>query len=104
MPSPAEPAAELSPDEQREAEQRTSVRAKVVHESIRRDGQTELERSAAALAWSALAAGLAMGFSLLAEGVLRHHLPDAAWRPLISKLGYSLGFVIVIVGKQQLFT
>ena len=26
------------------------------------------------------------------------------WRPLISKLGYPLGFLIVIIGKQQLFT
>lgn len=45
-----------------------------------------------------------MGFSLLAEGVLRRYLPDAEWRPLIEKLGYPLGFLIVILGKQQLFT
>ena len=45
-----------------------------------------------------------MGFSFLAEGLLRSHLPDADWRPLIAKLGYSVGFLIVIVGSQQLFT
>lgn len=45
-----------------------------------------------------------MGFSLLAEGVLRHYLADAPWRSLIAKLGYTVGFLIVIVGKQQLFT
>ncbi|MCB1024048.1 MAG: formate/nitrite transporter family protein, partial [Acidobacteria bacterium] len=32
------------------------------------------------------------------------HLPDSSWRPLISKFGYSAGFLIVILGRQQLFT
>ena len=45
-----------------------------------------------------------MGFSLIAEGLLRAFLPDAAWRPLLAKLGYSVGFLIVIIGRQQLFT
>jgi len=56
------------------------------------------------LAWSGLAAGLSMGFSLITEGLLRAKLPDAPWRPLISKFGYSAGFVLVILGRQQLFT
>jgi len=51
-----------------------------------------------------LGAGLAIGFSLIAEGLLRSHLPDAAWRELLTPLGYSVGFVIVILGRQQLFT
>src|SRR4051794_26375695 len=45
-----------------------------------------------------------MGFSFVAEGLLRSHLPDAPWRPLVAKLGYPLGFLIVIIGRQQLFT
>jgi formate/nitrite transporter FocA (FNT family) len=45
-----------------------------------------------------------MGFSLLAEGFLHTFLPDAAWTPLVSKLGYSVGFIMVILGSQQLFT
>jgi len=45
-----------------------------------------------------------MGFSLLAEGLLRAHLPDREWRPLVSGLGYSVGFLIVVLGRQQLFT
>jgi formate/nitrite transporter FocA (FNT family) len=94
----------LNGEEELEAEHRTSVRARVVHEAIRRDGEAELQRPVAALAWSGLAAGLAMGLSLLAEGVIRSHIPDVQWRPLIEKLGYPLGFLIVIIGKQQLFT
>jgi formate/nitrite transporter FocA (FNT family) len=95
---------ELSNEEEHEAERRTSVRAKVVHEAIRRDGETELDRPAPALNWSAFAAGMTMGLSLMAEGVLRQHLPDTDWRLLVAKLGYPIGYIIVIVGKQQLFT
>jgi formate-nitrite transporter family protein len=40
----------------------------------------------------------------VAEGLLRAHLPDKPWRPLVVKLGYSIGFLIVILGRQQLFT
>jgi formate-nitrite transporter family protein len=32
------------------------------------------------------------------------HLPDQAWRPLIAGIGYCVGFLIVILGRQQLFT
>ena len=76
----------------------------MVHEAIRFEGEEELKRSSSALAWSGFAAGLSMGFSLIAEGVIRAHLPNALWRPLISKFGYSIGFVLVILGRQQLFT
>ncbi len=64
----------------------------------------ELERTNSALAWSGMAAGLAMGFSLLTEAVLHSRLPDAPWRPLIEKFGYSIGFLMVVLGRQQLFT
>jgi formate/nitrite transporter FocA (FNT family) len=90
--------------EEAEAQERRSVSAKVVHEAIEREGEEELERPPAALAWSGLAAGLAMGFSMIGQGLLRAHLPDAPWRPLLVSLGYSLGFLIVILGRQQLFT
>ncbi len=97
-------APELTEKQQQEAEDRTSVSAVVVHEAIRYDGEEELNRPVSALAWSGLAAGLSMGFSLVAQALLRAHLPDEPWRPLVSKLGYSLGFLMVIIGRQQLFT
>jgi len=95
---------QLTEAEQKEAEERSSVTVHVVHEAVRREGEEELKRSNSALGWSGLAAGLSMGFSLMTEGVLRAALPDSAWRPLITKLGYSAGFVLVILGRQQLFT
>lgn len=90
--------------EQKQVEERLAIGAHVVYETIRREGEEELRRPAAALAWSALAAGLSMGFSFIAEALLTAHLPDAPWRPLIARAGYSIGFLIVILGRQQLFT
>jgi len=87
-----------------EAEQKSAAGAHIVYKAVLKEGEDELERSVSALAWSGLAAGLSMGFSLVSEGLLRSHLPDAPWRPLITKLGYSMGFLIVILGRQQLFT
>lgn len=94
----------LEPQEEKEAEERTTISAAVIHEAVRRQGELELERSPSALAWSGLAAGLSMSFSFAGEALLEAHLPDSAWRPLVSKLGYTIGFLIVILGRQQLFT
>lgn len=90
--------------EKKQVEERLAIGAHVVYETIRREGEEELNRPAAALAWSALAAGLSMGFSFIAEGLLMARLPDQPWRPLISRAGYCIGFLIVILGRQQLFT
>ena len=45
-----------------------------------------------------------MGFSFLTQAFLHAGLPDAPWRHLVDSVGYSVGFVIVILGRQQLFT
>jgi formate-nitrite transporter family protein len=95
---------DLSKEELKDVERRSAPRTEVVYEAIREEGAGELERSSSTLAWDGLAAGLSMGFSFVAEGLLRSHLPDAAWRPLVSKLGYSAGFLIIVLGRHQLFT
>ncbi|MGH9612157.1 MAG: formate/nitrite transporter family protein [Bryobacteraceae bacterium] len=95
---------QLTPKEREEAEEHTAISVGVVHEAIRHDGEEELERPLAALAWSGLAAGLSMGFSFLAEVLFQTLLPNRPWRPLLTTLGYPLGFLVVIMGRQQLFT
>jgi formate-nitrite transporter family protein len=90
--------------EQEEAEHRSAPSGKVVYKAILKEGEEELARPSSALFWSGLAAGLSMGFSMIAEGLLSAHLPDVRWRPLVAKFGYSVGFLIVILGRQQLFT
>ncbi|GAC1457233.1 MAG: formate/nitrite transporter family protein [Ktedonobacterales bacterium] len=98
------PLPKLSAADRKEVEHRASLSTIMVHEIIREEGERELERPAAAVAWSGLAAGLSMGFSMIGMGLLRAYLPAAPWRPAVASLGYSLGFLIVILGRQQLFT
>src|SRR5215213_10437510 len=93
-----------SHEEAEDARQRRSPSGRVVYDAVMQEADEELTRSSSALFWSALAAGLSMGFSMIAEGILRHYLPEAGWKPLVTKLGYSAGFLIVILGRQQLFT
>ena len=95
---------DLEDQEHQEVRERMAPRAVIVHETIRLEGEQELSRPPSALAWSGLAAGLSMGFSLVAQGLLHDALPDVPWRTLIVKFGYSAGFLIVILGRQQLFT
>ncbi|MFL6216540.1 MAG: formate/nitrite transporter family protein [Blastocatellia bacterium] len=95
---------DLDESEKRRADEHLSASANIIHEAIRRQGEDELSRASSGLAWSGLAAGLSMGFSLIAEGLLHAALPDTPWRPLLTKLGYPVGFLIVIIGRQQLFT
>lgn len=45
-----------------------------------------------------------MGFSMVGQGLLRAYLPGTSWRPLLVSFGYTFGFLIVVLGRQQLFT
>ncbi|MCI3946141.1 hypothetical protein BW686_18445 [Pseudomonas syringae] len=94
----------LSAEEEREIDENQPPRAAVLHETIRIQGDHELERSVAALWWSALAAGLTMGLSLMAMGLLSSRLEGIPGSHVISSLGYSAGFLAVILARQQLFT
>ncbi|MCJ8163385.1 formate/nitrite transporter family protein [Pontibacter sp. E15-1] len=78
--------------------------ARTIHDIVYEEAESELERPSGALFWSGLAAGLSMGFSMISEGLLEAYLPDSEWSILVSSFGYSIGFLIVILGKQQLFT
>ena len=82
----------------------TPPSALLIHEIIRDEGEEELERSTKALIWSATGAGLSMGFSFLTMGFIKSGLPDAPWSKLVTGFGYTLGFLIVVLGRQQLFT
>lgn len=95
---------DLSPEEGRQVREMASADSYVVHEVIRRQGHGELRRPALALFWSGIAAGIAMASSILGEGMLEAVLPDTPWRPVLASFGYTVGFLIVILGRMQLFT
>ena len=85
-------------------EERLPSQAMATHEVIRQEGEKELERDAMALLWSAIAAGLSMGASLVAKAIFHVHLSELPGGFLLENLGYTFGFVIVILARQQLFT
>ena len=86
------------------AAQHAAPRALVIHEIVREEGEDELRRRPAAMAFSGFAAGLSVGFSFLMLSILQSHLPAAPWRPLLDSVGYTVGFLIVVLGRQELFT
>jgi len=94
----------LDAPDQKLAAQHKAPHALIIHELIREEGEEGLRRPSSALAWSGLAAGLSMGFSFLTLALIGSGLPDAPWRRLLDSAGYTVGFLIVILGRQQLFT
>lgn len=94
----------LSEREQGEVIDSLRPRAAVVYEIIRVEGESELRRPISSLWWSGVAAGISIGLSFLTQAALSAYLPPSDWKPVIADLGYSVGFIIVILGRQQLFT
>ena len=100
----SEEEANLDRDEEEQVDEYSNVHTSVIFEAIRREGKHELSRPLSALWWSGVAAGLAISTSVLAKGFLVSILPHADWAAGISNFGYTLGFLIVILGRMQLFT
>ena len=91
--------------EHEEVAELAAPRARIIYEVVRRQGEAELERPIGSLFWSGLAGGITITASVIAEGALARKLPAGmAGREVISDLGYSLGFLMVILGRMQLFT
>lgn len=90
--------------EREHIEELKTASAEEIHQAVTEEGTDELNRPTSSLFWSALAAGIVVTNSLIAEGILEDAIPQADWRDLLVSLGYSVGFVIVILGRMQLFT
>ncbi|GLF80583.1 hypothetical protein VNPA152081_56590 [Pseudomonas aeruginosa] len=103
-PADGRSATALTANERREIDDKQPPRAAVLHEVIRVQGEHELQRTVAALWWSAVAAGLTIGLSLMGMGLFRAALPEQEWAIIVSSFGYPMGFLAVILARQQLFT
>ena len=86
------------------ANETSRLSAAEIFSRVETGAEEELERPLHNLALSAVAAGLTMGISGLAVAVLLHVLGHDRIGESVAYLGYSLGFLIVIIGRQQLFT
>ena len=95
---------QITAREVEEVEDRSSPRTPVIYEIVCRLGDEEMARPITSLWWSGVAAGLSISFSLLAQAILQAHIAPSPWRPLVTDLGYPVGFVMVVMSRQQLFT
>lgn len=77
---------------------------RMIFNIIREEGEAELARPFQALAFSGLAAGIFVSFSFLFRSIFHMHMGGSPMEPLVSCLGYTVGFIIVILGRMQLFT
>lgn len=78
--------------------------ARAVYEVINLEGREELKRPFLSLWWSGIAAGVGISASVLAEGILHHIFAGHPYQGPIENLGYTVGFILVILSRLQLFT
>lgn len=76
----------------------------LIFKIIRHEGEEELARSFRALAFSGLAAGIFVSSSFLFRSIFHMYVGSYPIGNMISSLGYTVGFLIVILGRMQLFT
>lgn len=75
-----------------------------IYIEIAREGIEEMGRPSASLFWSAVAAGLLVSFSLVAKAALYAEFSGTPFGHAIDSLGYTIGFILVIFCRLQLFT
>jgi formate/nitrite transporter FocA (FNT family) len=83
--------------------------AQDIYEQVANNARQELGRSSISLAISGLAGGIFMGLSALGNAIAIALLTPAGTAPstttlFIAKMFYPLGFIVVILGRSQLFT
>lgn len=94
----------LTEEEKKLLQENAAMEPQIMFKIIQQEGEAELKRSFRALAFSALAAGIFVSFSFFFRAIFHMHMNGSPFDPLISSLGYTFGFLIVILGRMQLFT
>lgn len=91
-----------SPEGQQKDLQRPS--AEDIYEQVAENARQELERPSIALALSGFGAGAFMGLSAMGTAIGLSLLSDSSHARILSRMFYPLGFIVVIIGRSQLFT
>ena len=101
-PDPAPPAQDAQKNLERPS-------AQDIYEQVANNARQELGRSSVSLAISGLAGGIFMGLSALGNAIAIAVLTPAGTSPthtvlFVARMFYPLGFIVVILGRSQLFT
>lgn len=78
--------------------------AEEIYRQVARNAKAELKRSNTSLAISGFTGGTFMGLSALGVGIVLGVLGNSPKTYLLSRMLYPLGFIVVILGRSQLFT
>lgn len=95
---------EAHPKSVEKPEAGTRLSAAEIHDNIVGPAKEEMERSAWALLWSALASGLAIGFSFLGGAYVQTLVDAPRYAHFVAGAAYPLGFIFVIFARSELFT
>ena len=101
-PAQEDPKADAGADEQQKNLSRPS--AEEIYKQVASNAREELKRSSIALAISGFAGGTFMGLSALGTAIALAILGHTPGAQIISRMFYPLGFIVVIIGRAQLFT
>jgi formate-nitrite transporter family protein len=76
--TPASELSNLNEQEKKAVDHQSRPSAALIHETIRAEGERELNRSSVALMLSGFAAGQSIGFSVVVPAILMVALPDTS--------------------------
>jgi formate-nitrite transporter family protein len=78
--------------------------AHAIYEQVEKNGRQELGRNISSLAISGVAGGMGMGLTALATSIAAAQLGNSGAQQFIVHMLYPIGFIVVILGRAQLFT
>ncbi len=82
----------------------TRRNAHEIFEEVATNAREELGRSSVALMFSGLAGGISMGLTGLAVALALSYLGDGPIQQFMAFAFYPIGFIVVVIGRAQLFT
>jgi formate/nitrite transporter FocA (FNT family) len=95
-----------APKEGAEQQQKNLSRpsAEDIFAQVAKNARQELKRPSLALILSGFGGGIFMGLSALGPSIVLALLGTSASAQIIARMFYPMGFIVVIIGRSQLFT
>lgn len=92
------------PGQEETAVETRRLTAHEIFEAASENARDEVRRSPIKLAFSGVAGGITLGLTGLGVACIHALIGSGGWEDLIAFLIYPIGFITVIIGRQQLFT